>query len=148
MNAFNLRPYRQHDEDAAIALWHRTWKEAYPSIDFDARLQAWRERWRSELAPSANIVVAERGGQIVGFVTIDKTGYLDQLVVEPEAWGSQLGDRLLDSAKAISPGGITLLVNADNSRAIRFYERNGFTYTHDDVNPASGRKVHGMAWKP
>ncbi len=148
MNAFNLRPYRQRDEDAAIELWHRTWKEAYPSIDFDARLQAWRERWRSELVPSAHIVVAERGNRLVGFITVDKTGYLDQLVVEPEAWGSQLGDRLLDAAKKLSPDGITLLVNADNSRAIRFYERNGFKYTHDDVNPASGRTVHGMKWQP
>jgi putative acetyltransferase len=48
----------------------------------------------------------------------------------------------------MSPGGITLLVNTDNARAIRFYERNGFAHTHDDVNPVSGRKVSGMAWKP
>lgn len=148
MSSFHLRPYSADDEDAAIALWHRTWKHAYPSIDFDARVQGWRERWRRELVPSANIVVAEREGQIAGFVTIDANGYLDQLVVAPESWGSQLGDRLLQAAKDLSPRGITLLVNADNFRAIRFYERNGFKYTHDDVNPASGRKVHGMAWKP
>lgn len=146
--SFHLRPYGADDEDAAIALWHRTWKEAYPSIDFDARLQGWRERWRSELVPCASIVVAEQKGRVTGFVTIDSRGYLDQLVVAPESWGSELGDRLLKAAKELSPAGITLLVNADNSRAIRFYERNGFKYTHEDVNPASGRKVHGMAWKP
>ncbi len=148
MNAFTLRPYHVRDEDAAIALWHRTWSQAYPSIDFDARLPAWRERWRNELVPSAKIIVAEHEGRLAGFVTIDSSGYLDQLVVEPDSWGSELGDRLLESAKELSPGGITLLVNADNARAIRFYERNGFIHTHDDVNPASGRAVHGMAWKP
>ena len=152
MNAFTLRPYSVHDEDAAIALWHRTWRKAYPSIDFDARLQAWRERWRNELVPSSKIVVAERSGhangEIAGFVTIDATGYLDQLVVDSDSWGSDLGDRLLASAKTLSPAGITLLVNADNARAIRFYERNGFKHTHDDVNPSSGRAVHGMKWKP
>lgn len=151
MNAFILRPYSLQDEDAAIALWHRTWSKAYPSIDFDARLQAWRERWRSELVPRSKIIVAERRGQageIAGFVTIDGSGYLDQLVVDSESWGSDLGDRLLASAKVLSPNGITLLVNADNARAIRFYERNGFKHTHDDVNPASGRAVYGMAWKP
>ncbi|HEY0234151.1 MAG TPA: GNAT family N-acetyltransferase [Afipia sp.] len=148
MKKFILRPYAAQDEDAAIGLWHRTWKQAYPSIDFDARLPAWRERWRTELAPSAKIVVAERGGQIMGFVTIDSTGYLDQLVVEPDSWGSELGDLLLKAAKEASPAGITLLVNADNARAIRFYERNGFKHTHDDVNPVSGRAVRGMAWTP
>jgi putative acetyltransferase len=148
MKRFTIRPYTAQDGDAAIALWHRTWKEAYPSIDFDARLQAWRERWLNELVPSAKIVVAERGSELIGFVTVDSTGYLDQLVVEPDSWGSELGDRLLDAAKELAPDGITLLVNADNARAIRFYERNGFKYTHDEVNPTSGRPVRGMIWKP
>ncbi len=148
MNAFTLRPYRMQDEDAAIALWHRTWSKAYPSIDFDARLPAWRERWRGEVVPSARVIVAEHAGRLAGFVTIDSNGYLDQLVVEPDSWGSELGDQLLKAAKELSPSGITLLVNADNARAIRFYERNRFRHTHDDVNPASGRPVRGMAWKP
>ncbi len=147
MSNFHLRPYGARDEDAAIALWHRTWAQAYPAIDFDARLQAWRERWRSELVPSAKIIVAEQDGRIAGFVTIDASGYLDQLVVEPEAWGSELGDMLVTSAKAASPDGITLLVNVDNARAIRFYESNGYQHTHDDVNPSSGRTERGMTRK-
>jgi putative acetyltransferase len=149
MNAsIKLRPYAAGDEDAAIDLWFRTWSQAYPSIDFAQRLEDWRTRWRDELVPVAQIVVAERHGNMIGFVTIDSSGYLDQLVVAPEAWGSDLGNALIARAKAMSPGGITLLVNTDNARAIRFYERNGFAHTHDDVNPVSGRKVSGMAWKP
>ena len=50
---FQLRPYRAEDEDAAIALWLETWQLAYPSIDFDARVGWWRERWRNELVPNA-----------------------------------------------------------------------------------------------
>lgn len=145
---FTLRPYAAGDEDAAIDLWFRTWQEAYPSIDFAQRLEGWRARWRDELVPVAQIVVAERNSNMIGFVTIDSSGYLDQLVVAPEAWGSDLGNVLIARAKAMSPDGITLLVNTDNARAIRFYERNGFVHTHDDVNPVSGRKVSGMAWKP
>ncbi|MBN8968322.1 MAG: GNAT family N-acetyltransferase [Rhizobiales bacterium] len=145
---FELRPYRDGDEDAAIALWHRTWQIAYPQIDFTERLDGWRTRWRTELAPVATIVVAERNAALVGFVTIDANGYLDQLVVAPEMWGSPLGDTLIDAAKTLSPHGITLLVNSDNARAIRFYERNGFRHTHDAVNPGSGRPIQGMAWRP
>jgi putative acetyltransferase len=146
-SAFQLRPYRAEDEDAAIALWQRTWQQAYPSIDFGARAAWWRERWRDELVPKANIVVAEQADTLVGFVTIDATGYLDQLVVATEHWGSALANILVNEAKQLSPGGITLLVNTDNARAIRFYERNGFVHAGDDVNATSGRPVLRMEWK-
>src|SRR3954465_14190286 len=116
MNApFNLRPYTAADEDAAIALWRETWQQAYPAIDFAARETWWRERWRGELVPNANIVVAEQDAALTGFVTIDAKGYLDQLVVAPERWGTALATALLDEAKRLSPDGITLLVNTDNA---------------------------------
>ena len=56
-----MRPYAARDEDAAIALWLRTWQAAYPDFDFAARLEWWRDRWRDELVPSATIVIAETG---------------------------------------------------------------------------------------
>jgi putative acetyltransferase len=146
--SFNLRPYRPSDEDAAIALWLKTWQHAYPAIDFAARLSWWRERWRSELVPNAAIIVAEQAGKLSGFVTIDRRGYLDQLVVAPDHWGSKLATRLVDEAKRLSPNSISLLVNIDNTRAIRFYERNGFVHAGEDVNPTSGRPVLKMKWAP
>ncbi len=146
--SFTLRPYSTSDEDAAIDLWFRTWSQAYPSIDFAKRLDDWRTRWRNELVPVAQIVIAMQDERMTGFVTIDSNGYLDQLVVDPDAWGSDLGNALIAEAKTMAPTGITLLVNTDNTRAIRFYERHGFVHTHDDVNPVSGRKVYGMKWKP
>jgi putative acetyltransferase len=142
-----LRRYRTSDEDAAIALWLETWRKAYPSIDFDARVDWWRERWRTELVPVAQIVVAEQDGALIGFVTIDDTGYLDQLVVSPAQWGTNVSKALVDEAKRRSPGGVTLKVNADNLRAIRFYERNGFAKTGEEVN-SSERAVWLMAWTP
>ena len=144
---FHLRPYRSEDEDALIALWQRTWQQAYPSIDFAARVNWWRERWRGELVPKAAIIVAVQYGAPAGFVTIDPSGYLDQLVVAPDRWGSGLAAALVDEAKRRSPDGITLLVNQDNARAIRFYARNGFVDAGGDINPTSGREVRKMEWK-
>ena len=143
----SLRPYRTEDEDAAIALWLATWQRAYPSIDFAARVPWWRERWRGELVPKAAIIVAEEAGAIVGFVTIDSEAYLDQLVVAPDRWGTDVADTLVEEAKRLSPDSITLLVNDDNARAIRFYERNGFAHAGKDVNPTSGRPVLKMVWR-
>ena len=145
--AFGLRRYRAEDEDASIALWLETWKLAYPAIDFDKRVDWWRERWRTELVPVAQVVVAEHDGALAGFVTIDSTGYLDQLVVGPAHWGSDAARLLMHEAKRLSPSGVTLKVNADNGRAIRFYLRHGFVKTGKEVN-ASGRAVDVMAWMP
>jgi putative acetyltransferase len=144
---FQLRPYCADDEDAAIALWLETWQQAYPSIDFAARVNWWRERWRGELVPRAAIIVAEQDGALLGFVTIDASGYLDQLVVAPDRWGSELATTLVNEAKRLSPDRITLLVNKDNARAIRFYQRNGFLHVGEDVNPTSGKPVLKMEWK-
>ena len=86
---------------------------------------------------------------MVGFVTVDRrTGYLDQIVVAPEEWGSELGALLIAQARRLSPQGLDLHVNQDNRRAIRFYEKHGFTITGQDVNPRSGAPVHKMSWRP
>lgn len=144
-----LRPYAPSDEAAAIELWRRTWQLAYPNIDFSARLDWWRQRWRDELVPTATIVVAEGDGDLVGFVTVDPaTGYLDQIVVAPEAWGAGVADALLAEARRVAPSGLDLHVNADNDRAIRFYGKHGFTVAGRDVNPRSGAPVLKLSWRP
>ena len=144
-----LRPYAAADEEVAIELWRRSWQRAYPDIDFSARLSWWRERWRNELVPNANITLAERAGTVAGFVTIDpRTSYLDQIVVAPEAWGEKIAEALLAEAKRICPEKIELHVNTDNARAIRFYEKHGFAVTGESRNPLSGRPVLAMRWRP
>jgi putative acetyltransferase len=150
---FHLRHYRPADEAAAIALWLRTWQTAYPQIDFARRLDWWRARWRNELVPNANIAVVEHdsadGRTMAGFVTVDpRTRYLDQLVVAPEFWGSDVGAALIQEARRLSPSGLDLDVNIDNARAIRFYGKQGFAITGAGVNPISGKPVHRMAWRP
>jgi putative acetyltransferase len=143
-----LRPYAAADEDAAIELWRRTWQQHYPHLDFNARVDWWRKRWRDELVPAACIVLAEIGGALAGFVTVDpKTLYLDQIVVAPEHWGAGAALALLDEAKRLSPRGLDLLVNKDNFRAIRFYDKHGFKYAGEDKNPVSGIAVNRMTWR-
>jgi putative acetyltransferase len=143
-----LRPYTAADEDAAIALWQRSWQQAYPDIDFGARLVWWRERWRGELVPACAIAVAMAGEAMAGFVTVDpRTGYLDQLVVAPQAWGSGAAAALVDAAKRASPSGLDLHVNRDNARAIRFYQKHGFTVSGEEANPRSGAPVFKMSWR-
>ena len=144
-----LRRYDAGDEAAAIALWLRSWQAAYPQLDFAARLDWWRERWRNELVPAAEIVIAETDGEVIGFVTVDpRTLYLDQLVVAPQHWGSGVAAALIAEAKRLSPTGLDLDVNTDNARAIRFYGKEDFVVSGEGVNPVSGKPVHRMTWRP
>ena len=147
--ALIVRRYAAADEDTAIELWQRTWQHHYSHIDFSERVGWWRERWRNELVPRTTILIAETDGVMEGFVTVEpETGYLDQIVVAPEFWGSNVATLLLEAAKRAAPKGIELLVNKDNARAIAFYEKNDFVMVGDDVNPVSGRAVFRMRWRP
>jgi putative acetyltransferase len=149
MPAATLRRYQLRDEDASVALWLRTWQASYPELDFAERLDWWRERWRNELLPAAEVVIAETDGTMIGFVTVDRrTLYLDQIVVAPEHWRSGVGAMLIAEAKLIAPAGLDLDVNIDNVRAIGFYRRLGFLITGAGNNPISGKPVHRMSWRP
>ena len=147
--SFTLRRYGAADEDAAIELWRRAWQLAYPQLDFTARLPWWRQRWREELVPVTTITVAEAGGKMIGFVTVDPHSVdLDQIVVAPEAWGTPVASALIARTKEISPKGLDLHVNTDNLRAIRFYEKQGFVISGEAINWRSGAPVHKMSWRP
>jgi putative acetyltransferase len=122
---------------------------AYPSIDFSARLEWWRQRWRNELVPVAIITVAEAQDRMIGFVTVDPLSLeLDQIVVAAEEWGSGVASALLSEANRISPNGLDLHVNKDNARAIRFYQKQGFVICGEAMNWRSGAPVHKMSWRP
>src|ERR1700745_1427359 len=111
-SSFTLRRSTAADEAAAIDLWRRTGQLAYPHIDFNDRVDWWRQRWRDELVPVATITVAEAQGQMAGFVTVDPASFdLDQIVVAPEAWGIGVASALIVEAKRISPHGLDLHVN-------------------------------------
>jgi putative acetyltransferase len=144
-----LRRYDARDEEAAIALWLRTWQAAYPQLDFAERLDWWRARWRDELVPTAAIAIAEAAQEMIGFVTVDRrTLYLDQIVVAPERWASGVGGALVAEAKRLSPAGLDLDVNTDNARAIAFYAKHGFSISGAGINAISGKPVHRMRWRP
>ena len=146
-----LRPYQLADEQAAVALWQRSWQQAYPQIDFSQRVDWFREHW-GDLKLDSKIVVAEYDGapdHMAGFVAVSqRTGYLDQIVVAPEVQHLGVGKALIDAAKHIGREGLYLHVNKDNDRALAFYQKCGFSIAGEDVNRRSGAPVYMMTWRP
>ncbi|WP_230558707.1 GNAT family N-acetyltransferase [Sphingomonas segetis] len=80
---------------------------------------------------NGQVIVAEVGGQIVGFAAV-VGGELDGLFVEPDLWGQGIGRTLVDAAThEARRRGLALKVIA-SPRAKRFYESCGFTVEGDE----------------
>lgn len=130
---------------AAIASVHvRTWQGAYAHVFPEEGLRAlpverreafWHE-WLTSPPHAVSVFVAGAEGEVVGFVSVgasrdeEGAGELYAIYVLPEAWGSGAGPALMASAlEALRAAGFaeaTLWVLADNPRARRFYEREGW----------------------
>jgi putative acetyltransferase len=157
--------YPHIDFDARVPWWRERWRnelvpvaaitlaeigeaqqEPSPFIPAKAGIQTGTRGIDSAGSPLSR---GRTGKVLAGFVTVDpKTMYLDQIVVAPEHWGSDVAAALVAEAKRLSPRGLDLLVNKDNARAIRFYQKHGFVYAGEDKNPVSGIAVNRMAWRP
>lgn len=131
-------------------LWVESWTRTMPTIDFEAR-RGWFVDHVSaamERGEALRVAVTETG-DVAGFVMIDPaTGYLDQIVVGVDWWGTGIAEALVGEARRISPSLVRLKVNEDNPRAVGFYRRQGFAVTGRTVAERSGLPVLEMTWRP
>lgn len=145
-----LRRRADADWPAMLDLWVASWRATFPEIDFDARRE-WLTRHVAQLeAAGAETLCLFAGAPpaLAGFVVIDPaTGWLDQICVDPAHFGAGHGEALMAAARDVSPRLVRLDVNADNARAIRFYERSGFVVTGPGADSLSGRATLMMEWR-
>ena len=144
-----LRRYTDADEAETFALWIDTWQAAYPQLDFAGKRDSWLKRWREEFALAPAFILAVVEERIVGLITLDPARhYVDQLAVATGMWGSPVAAALVDEVKRLSPARVELNANRDNVRALRFYEKQGFRKTRDDINPRAGTPIVWLRWEP
>ncbi len=142
-----LREARRGDRAGLVDLWVAAWRTAMPDVDFDAR-RVWFDRHLAALqGAGARILLAEAGSLPAGFVSVDPgRRHLDQLAVHPDHQRSGVASLLMEAAKALSPGGLVLDVNRDNTRARRFYAGQGFVELSAGCNPRSGLPTLRLIW--
>jgi ribosomal protein S18 acetylase RimI-like enzyme len=141
-----IRTATDADFEAVAAIHVRSWQAAYGSafpdsylaaLDVAKRAAMWR---RIVSLGTAEIAVQEVEGDIAGFICIapsrdadaeSGTGEVSALHVDPGAWRSGHGRKLMDWAKDVARARgwkrVTLWVLRDNARARRFYEAVGFS---------------------
>lgn len=146
---YTLREATRRDMESIRPLHAASWLATYPNEEHDVPYEWVKARTDGWLAPKQlarsaeylqNILndptqfyrVAEGGGAVVGFVhastTEDDARELDAIYTAPETFGTGLGAKLMNAALAWADDApVTLEVATYNERAIRFYEKFGFT---------------------
>ena len=147
--ALTIRAEDSCDGRELIDLWLASWAATYPDVDFEARRDWFREHLALLETQGCTILAArDATGALTGFVIFNAvSGWLDQLAVHPDAFGTGTAGALMAEAKRLSPGFLQLDVNADNVRALAFYERAGFRRTGEGVNPNSGARTLSLEWR-
>lgn len=136
MTSVRIRPFLPGDLEQTVLVWERAKRDAYPWLGsergygHDDNLHYFRD----EICRRCAVWVATAGGRVVGLLALAGR-FIDQLYVDPQVQGTGVGGALLDHAKALSPGGLTLSTFQRNGRARSFYERRGFVITGTGVSP-------------
>lgn len=147
---WRIAPRTGAETQELLALWVASWRATYPEIAFEARCAWLLDRLAALEAQGAQTLCLwdEEHKGLLGFVTIDPaSGWLDQICVHPERFGGGVGAALLAAARERSPGLVRLDVNADNDRAVRFYEREGFKRLGPGQLSQSGRETLILEWR-
>jgi GNAT superfamily N-acetyltransferase len=126
------------DAEAGAALHRACWREAYgPYVDatvLEQRLadtDRWIAAWTSQILEGPPRVLADAGGELVGFAVAGPSRdeeptpmELYALYTRADWWGTGLGRRLWAAVRPDQP--CSLWVLEANARARSFYERQGF----------------------
>jgi ribosomal protein S18 acetylase RimI-like enzyme len=137
-----LRPAADPDGDAIAVLWHRGWRDGHlghvpADLLAHRHLRDFQERVPARLPTTT---VATLDARIIGFVTTH-ADEIEQLYVDAAARGTGTADMLLrhgETVIAVEFERAWLAVVAGNTRARRFYERNGWSDAGPFDYPAEG----------
>ena len=122
----------------------------FPLAHTDDEVRGWV---RDHLIPTKETWVALDAAltdaPVVGMMVV-APGHLEQLYVAPDRLGGGIGRRLVEIARERSPGGLSLWTFQVNTRARRFYERNGFVAVEfgDGSTNEEGQPDVRYEWRP
>jgi ribosomal protein S18 acetylase RimI-like enzyme len=107
-----------------------------------------RARSPLEVEKGWSLFVADDGGALAAMLALHLPNrYLDQLFVAPEYQGRNLGRSLLAFTRQHLPDEICLRCVRENERAWRWYEREGFVFEKEAVEPMTGFVMKYYRWK-
>jgi ribosomal protein S18 acetylase RimI-like enzyme len=143
-----IRPARAEEYDEIARVWMLSWVSTGLEEASEFLLAKLRMRIPLEVEKGWSLFVADDDGTIAAMLALHLPGtYLDQLFVAPEYQGRSLGRNLLEFARQHLPDEIELRCVRENEKAWRWYEREGFVFEKEAVEPMTGFVMKYYRWK-
>ena len=138
-----IRVIQKRDIDRVTEIWLECNRKAHAFIPADY----WRQNFDmvKAMLPQAEVYVYDHENSIQGFVGLSGD-YIEGLFVSSGCQSCGIGALLLNHIKGIRTT-LQLKVYQKNTRAIRFYLREGFEILSEGVDEATGEKEYVMIWQ-
>jgi putative acetyltransferase len=138
---FFVRHYRETDQEQVLRIWSKESVNSHcfiPSEYWEGHLETIRNKY----LPDSETYVAEKNGQIVGFISLIGN-YVGALFVDNDYQRQGIGKALLAFAHG-RQGSLFVDVYKENTNALKFYQSYGFRERREKVEPETGHKLLTM----
>jgi ribosomal protein S18 acetylase RimI-like enzyme len=143
-----IRPARSDEYDQVARVWMDSWVSTGLEDASDSLLEKLRARVPLEVKKGWRLYVADDNGVLAAMLALHLPDrYLDQLFVAPAYQGNSLGRQLLAYTRQQLPDEIWLRCVRENEKAWRWYEREGFVFEKEQVEPMTGRVMKYYRWR-
>ncbi len=143
-----IRPARPDEYDEVARVWMDSWVSTGLAEASNFLLANLRARVAREIENGWSLYAADDDGRIAAMLALHLPDrYLDQLFVAPDYQGRGLGRRLLGFTREQLPDEIWLRCVRENDKAWRWYERQGFVFEKEKVEPMTGFTMKYYRWK-
>lgn len=138
-----IRVVQKTDITKVADIWLDTNIKAHNFIS----AQYWESNYElvKEMLLQAEVYVCESNGEIQGFIGLNGD-YIEGIFVCDRLQSQGIGKLLLDFVKE-SRTQLSLNVYQKNTRAIHFYQREGFEIQNEGLDEATGEKDYVMTWR-
>ena len=137
-----IRRFEKNDINAVMEIWVN---ENIRTHNFIAK-EYWKDNYEyvKDILPKADIYVHILDEQVVGFVGVNNN-YVEGVFVDINNQHSGIWTSLLDRIKE-NKDNLTLNVYKKNGNAIKFYEKNNFIITSENINKDTTEIEYTMTW--
>lgn len=138
-----IRKYKDTDTESVVDIWHKASAVAHPFLTTDF-LHSEADNIRSLYLPNTETWVAEKNGNIVGFISL-MGNEVGALFVDPVFHGQKIGKLLMDITTQ-QHSTLVLDVFEKNSMGRRFYKRYGYREISEYVHEPTGQQVIRLSY--